>query len=110
MRRRVVITGMGAITPLGHSVQELFQAQLEGRSGVRPITLFNASRFPTTFAAEAKNFDLGRHVLRPERWVHCGANTRFAVAAAQQALEAAGVLDHSGLDRTRLGIYLGTGE
>ena len=54
MRRRVVITGMGAVTPLGHSVGELFQSQVEGRSGVGPITLFNASRFPTTFAAQAR--------------------------------------------------------
>ena len=43
MRKRIVITGMGAITPLGHSVEELFRAQLEGKSGVGPITLFDAS-------------------------------------------------------------------
>ena len=47
MRRRVVITGMGAITPLGHSVDELYEHQLEGQSGVGPITLFDASTFPT---------------------------------------------------------------
>ena len=46
MKRRVVITGMGAITPLGHSVAELYQNQLEGKSGVAPITLFDASKFP----------------------------------------------------------------
>ena len=49
MRRRVVITGMGAITPLGHSVEELFRAQVEGQSGVGPIFHFNARRFPTQF-------------------------------------------------------------
>ena len=58
MRRRVVITGMGAITPLGHSVAELYQSQLEGRSGVGPINLFNARRFPTQFAAQVKDFDV----------------------------------------------------
>ena len=60
MRRRVVITGMGAITPLGHTVAELYRNQLEGKSGVGPITLFDASKFPTTFAAQVKDFDLSR--------------------------------------------------
>src|SRR5438445_7719921 len=58
MKRRVVITGMGAVTPLGHSVGELYQNQLEGKSGVAPITLFDAAKFPTKFAAEVKNFNL----------------------------------------------------
>ena len=49
MRRRVVITGMGVITPLGHRVDRLFRALLEGQSGVGPITHFDASRFPTQF-------------------------------------------------------------
>ena len=49
MRRRVVITGMGAITPLGNSVKELYENQLRGKSGVGPIRLFDASTFPTTF-------------------------------------------------------------
>ena len=50
-QRRVVVTGMGVITPLGHTVRELFRAQIEGRSGVGPITSFDARGFPTTFAA-----------------------------------------------------------
>jgi 3-oxoacyl-[acyl-carrier-protein] synthase II len=110
MRRRVVITGMGAITPLGHSVEELYQSQLEGRSGVGPITLFNAARFPTKFAAQVKDFDLGRHVRGAERWANSGSNSRFAAAAAQQALADAGLLDNPKVDRTRLGVYLGAGE
>ncbi len=65
MRRRVVITGMGAITPLGHSVDAMFNAQLEGRSGVGPIRHFDAKCFPTHFAAEVKDFDLGRFVSNP---------------------------------------------
>ena len=110
MRRRVVITGMGVIAPLGHSVDQLFRAQIEGRSGVGPITLFNASRFPTHIAAEVKGFDLAAYVQHPERYVHSGANTRFAMAAAQQAVASSGLLDSAKLDRSRLGIYLGTGE
>jgi 3-oxoacyl-[acyl-carrier-protein] synthase II len=101
---------MGAITPLGHSVEELFQAQLESRSGVGPITLFNARRFPTQFAAQVKNFDLSRHVRDPGRWENAGNNSRFAAAAAQQALSDAGLLGDSRVDPTRVGVYLGTGE
>src|SRR5438105_1464299 len=109
-RRRVVITGMGAITPLGNSVSQMYEAQLQGHSGVGPITLFNARRFPTQFAAQVKDFDLGRYVKDPQRWNHCGANSRFAAAAAQQALADAGLLDATTIDRTPFGVYLGSGE
>src|SRR5581483_8424302 len=110
MRRRVVITGMGAVTPLGHSVAELYQNQLEGKSGVGPITLFDASTFPTKFAAEVKNLDLGRYFPHPEQWASSGANTHFVLVASQQALKDAGLLDHSKIDPGRCGTYLGAGE
>src|SRR5262249_36219419 len=108
MRRRVVITGMGAVTPLGHSVAELYGNQLEGKSGVDRIRNFDASRFPTTFAAEVKGFDLGRFLPHAERWADCGVNTRFGLAAAKQALEDANLL--AGGTRERFGVYLGNGE
>ncbi len=110
MRRRVVITGMGVITPLGHSVEKLFRALLAGESGVGPITLFDAGRFPTRFAAEVRDFDLGKFVRHPQRWVDAGANSRLAAAAAQQALGDAGLLEDARVDRTRCGVYVGTGE
>src|SRR5947209_18513496 len=110
MRRRIVITSMGAITPLGHNVEDLYQAQLQGRSGIGPITLFNASRFPTKFAAQVNDFDLGQHVKDPAPWTNSGANSRFAAAAAQQALADSGLLDDTKVDRTRCGVYLGAGE
>jgi 3-oxoacyl-[acyl-carrier-protein] synthase II len=110
MRRRVVISGMGVIAPLGHNVKDFYRAQLAGRSGVAPITLFNARHFPTSFAAEVKDFDLSRFVREPERWQNCGDNSKFAAAAAQQALADADLLDKPGTDRTRFGIYLGSGE
>jgi 3-oxoacyl-[acyl-carrier-protein] synthase II len=110
VRRRVVITGMGVISPMGDSVERLFRAQLEGRSGVGPITRFDASTFPTTFAAEVRGFDLGRYLRAPDRWADAGAASQFAAAAAQLTLEDAGLLDPSAGDRTRLGVYLGTGE
>jgi 3-oxoacyl-[acyl-carrier-protein] synthase II len=110
MRKRVVITGMGVITPLGHSVEELFAAQIKGLSGVATIKNFNARRFPTTFAAEVKDFDLAKFVPDCARWQHCGVNSRFSAAATQQALNDAGILGMKNTDPTRSGVYLGCGE
>ena len=110
MRRRVVITGMGAISPLGHSVETLYRGQIEGKSGVGPISLFNATRFPTKIAAQIKAFDLKKYIGDSERWADAGCNSRFAAAAAQQALADAGLLEHDGTGRTRFGVYLGCGE
>src|SRR5258706_15502346 len=110
MRRRIVITGMGAVTPLGHSVAAMMDAQLAGKSGVGPVKQFNARRFPTTFAAELKDFHLERFVKEPSRWQHSGVNSQFAAAAAQQALTDAGVIDLHKIDPTRFGVYLGSGE
>src|SRR5262249_22057855 len=74
------------------------------------ISLFNAKRFPTRIAAQVKEFDLGRYVPDPEHWAACGANTRFSLAAAQQAMTDAGLIDPTSCDRTRFGVYMGTGE
>ena len=82
MRRRVVITGAGMVTPLGHTVEGVWRAMLESKSGVAPITLFDASTFPTKIAAEVKDFDLAQYTEDPDRWEYSGRNTRFAVGAA----------------------------
>jgi 3-oxoacyl-[acyl-carrier-protein] synthase II len=108
--RRVVITGMGAITPLGHSVKELYANQLEGRSGAGPIFRFDGRTFPTNFASQVKDFDLARQVRDPGRFKESGLNTKFAIAAAKQALADASLLDNSKVDRTTIGVYLGSGE
>ncbi len=110
MKRRVVITGMGAVTPLGHSVKDLYEKQLAGQSGVDFIKHFDAGTFPTKFAAELKNFDLKHFVSDTSRWQHAGSNARFAAAASAQALQDANLLDNLKVDRTRLGVYLGCGE
>src|SRR5213079_1916416 len=99
MRRRVVITGMGAVTPLGNSVKELYENQLEGKSGVDFIRNFDAVTFPTKFAAELKGFELDKFVKDSSRWRSAGPNARFAAAAAQMALSDAGVLDSTSVDR-----------
>ncbi|HEV3439280.1 MAG TPA: beta-ketoacyl-[acyl-carrier-protein] synthase family protein, partial [Gemmata sp.] len=110
MRRRVVITGMGVVTPLGHTVSDLFTNQIEGRTAVGPITRFEASTFPTTFASEVKGFELGKFVRETARYQRCGLNTQFALAAGKQAVADAGLLDAAKGDRSRMGVYLGSGE
>src|SRR5262249_26202594 len=110
MRRRVVITGMGAITPLGHNVPDLFRSQLEGRSGVGPLRAFTRQGSPTRFGARVKASAGPRHVKGAQRWTHAGPNSQFAAAAAQQALADADLLEGKNVDRTRIGVYLGSGE
>ncbi|MBP3958662.1 beta-ketoacyl-[acyl-carrier-protein] synthase family protein [Gemmata sp. G18] len=109
MRRRVVITGMGVISPLGHSVAELFAAQVAGRTAVGPIAHFDARTFPTTFASEVTDFDLAKFLPNADQFRNCGVNTKYALAAGRQALLDAGLLEMSG-DRSRIGVYLGSGE
>ena len=109
-RRRVVITGMGVITPLGQNVSDLFQSQIEGQSGVGPIMRFDARTFPTTFASQVKNFDLATYLPNADRWRNSGLNTRFGLAAAKQALEDSGLIDQKSYDPGTIGVYLGSGE
>lgn len=109
MRRRVVVTGMGCITPVGHTVEEMWQTMLAGKSGVGNITLFDASSFPTRFAGEVRNFDLADYVPDPERWQYAGRNTSFVIAAAKQAVEDSAFAEN-GVEPDRVGVYLGSGE
>lgn len=109
MRRRVVVTGIGAITPVGNSAEEMWKALQEGKSGIGPITHFDASGFPTRFAAEVKKFNLDDYVDDAKRFAYAGRNIRFAVGAATQAVKDSGLFD-SAIDPSRFGVYLGAGE
>lgn len=106
---RVVITGVGWITPMGHDVESVWRRLLAGESGIERTTLFDASTFPTTFSAEIKNFKLAEHIPDVGPHKDAGRNTQFALAACLQAWRAAG-LDAEKLDLDRVGIYLGSGE
>lgn len=111
MNRRVVVTGIGMVTPLGRDVASTWNAVCEGRSGVGPITLFDASTFPTQIAAEVKNFSLASYLgAEADRWADYSRNTVFALAAAKQAMDDSQLLDWESLDRSRFGVYLGSGE
>ena len=109
MRRRVVVTGIGAVTPIGNSVETMWESLREARSGIGPITHFDASHFPTKFAAEVKEYDFRQYVDDPGRFEFSGRNIRFAVGAAKQAIDDSGLLEGK-LDPSRFGVYLGAGE
>jgi 3-oxoacyl-[acyl-carrier-protein] synthase II len=109
MRRRVVVTGMGCVNPLGHDVESMWAALLAGRSGVDYTTVFDASKFPTRISAEVKHWDVAQAGLDPEEWKFRARHTRFACGAAIQAMRQAG-LTEGDYEPTRLGVYLGCGE
>ena len=109
MRRRVVVTGIGCITPVGNSVEDMWASLRDGRSGIGDITHFDASNFPTRFAAEVKDFDLGNFTDESERFAYSGRNIHYAIGAAVQAMKDSGLQD-SDIDPARLGVYLGAGE
>jgi 3-oxoacyl-[acyl-carrier-protein] synthase II len=108
--RRVVVTGMGMVTPVGRDLESSWSSLQEGRSGVGRITLFDAETFPTKIAAEARGFDLADYIDDAPRWEEYCRNTKFAIAAATMAIDHSGLEDVKGLDPARFGIYLGSGE
>jgi len=112
MSRRVVITGIGWITPLGFDIDSVWKKLLAADSGVAKTTIFDAETFPTTFSAEVKGFDL-RNFLSPadyERHKTASRQASFALAAARIAWDASSMAKMPNLDKTRIGIYLGGGE
>lgn len=109
MRRRVVITGIGCINPMGHDVESVWNGLKESQSGVDYTTIFDASKFPTKISAEVKNWDISESGEDSGLWKNRGRHSKFAGGAAKQAVESSGILD-SGIEPTRLGVYLGSGE
>ena len=107
MKSRVVVTGVGVVSPFGAGADKLWEALIAGRSGVGPITRFDASEFATRFAAEVKDFDAvqfmdAKDARRLDRFA------QFAWAAARMALEDAG-LDVTKVDGERMGVLIGSG-
>ena len=110
-RRRVVITGLGCVTPVGNTVQDAWESLLAGRSGIGPITHFDASTFSCHIAGEVKDFDIDAYINPKEartmdRFIHLG------IAAAAQAVADAGLPQGDELDdelATRIGCVIGSG-
>ena len=109
--RQVVVTGMGLVTPVGLDVESSWEALREGRGGVGPITRFEAGAFATRIAAELKGFTLSQDLGGDaSRWEGHGRNTKIALAVAAQAVRDSGLFDGGEIDRSRFGVYLGSGE
>lgn len=107
-KRRVVITGLGHVSPVGNDVATGWQNLLAGKSGIAQITRFDASDLACTFAGEVKNFDISQYISakdarRMDVFIHYG------IAAAFQAIADAGVDDVVGLDKARVGVNIGSG-
>lgn len=109
MKRRVVVTGLGCVTPLGSDVETVWKRLLNGESAVDYITRFDTTSFPTKIAAEVKNWDLSEVGEDPKRWENQGLHTQFAVGAAKKAVADSGIMDLN-FDPLRFGVYTGSGE
>ena len=105
--KRVVVTGLGAITPIGNNVQDYWDGLVNGRSGAGPITHFDASLFKTQFACEVKGFNAAEYIDRKEAR-KMDLYTQYAVAVAKQAVSDAG-LDGEAIDKNRVGVVFGAG-
>lgn len=106
--RRVVVTGLGALTPLGNSLQAYWKGLVNGTSGAAPITNFDASKFKTQFACEVKGFDPTAFMDRKEAR-KMDPVSQFAVAAAEEAVRDAGLELKTDAERERAGVVLGSG-
>lgn len=104
---RVVITGMGAITPVGNDVQTFWESLKAGKCGIGPITKFDVSDYKVKLAAEVKDFDVTQYVDKREAR-RMDVNCHFALAAAQQAVDQAG-LKEGNFDPYRTGVIYGSG-
>ena len=104
--RRVVVTGLGAVTPVGNTVKETWEGLIAGKNGIAPITGFDTTGFKAKLGAEVKNFDPAEYldvneILRTDRYA------QFAVAAAQQAMDASGILGT--VEPERFAVRMGSG-
>lgn len=104
--RRVVVTGLGAVTPVGNTVQETWDGLVSGKCGIAPITLFDTTDFKAKLAGEVRGFDPLSCMTRVES-LRTDRNTQFAVAAAREAMEDSGI--EGTVEPDRLAVYLGAG-
>ena len=106
--KRVVVTGLGAVTPLGNSVEETWEGLITGKSGAAPITRFNTEKFKTQFACEVKGFNPDDFGIDRKEARKMDLYCQYAIAAANQAIADSG-LNYEGLDKNRVGVVYGVG-
>ncbi|HLN95277.1 MAG TPA: beta-ketoacyl-ACP synthase II [Flavobacterium sp.] len=105
--RRVVVTGLGALTPIGNSIEEYWDGLVNGRSGAAPITYYDTEKHKTKFACEVKGFDIGQYMDRKEAR-RLDKFAQYAIAASDEAIKDAGItLENS--DKYRIGVIWGAG-
>ncbi len=106
--KRVVVTGLGALTPLGNNVEESWENLKNGKSGAAPITHFDASQFKTQFACEVKGFNATDFGIDRKEARKMDIYTQYAIAAAKMAIEDSG-MDLDTIDKNEIGVVLGVG-
>ncbi len=106
--KRVVVTGLGAITPIGNDVDTTWEAAVAGKSGAAPITHFDASKFKTQFACEVKNFNAADHFDR-RKARQLDLYAQYALVAARQAVADSGMEEAQNLDKNRVGVIIAAG-
>lgn len=114
-KKRVVITGLGLVCPMGHNVETVWSGMLTGKHGFAKTTIFDASTFPSQFCAEVKDYDPSKYIKNPQLHEHSNRGSGFVIGATVEACKQAGIEVESdnpkdGIDRRRMGIYLGAGE
>ena len=105
--KRVVVTGLGAVTPLGNTAEETWEAMLAGKSGAAPITQFDASKFKTQFACEVKGLNINDYIDRKEVR-KLDRYAQLAIVSAIQGVKDAGI-DLEKEDKNRIGVVYGVG-
>lgn len=106
--KRVVVTGLGAVSPLGNTFRETWEAMKNGKSGAAPISLFDTEKFKTKFACEVKNFDPTQYMDRKEAR-KMDRFTHFAMVSADEAVVNSGLTEWDGFDGDRTGVIWGSG-
>ncbi len=108
LRRRIAITGLGIVSPVGNTVQTAWDNLVAGRSGIGPITKFDASTFAARFAGEVRDFDIGEYIPVKEAR-HMDTFIHYGLAASMQAVRDSGLEAATGVDPERIGVMVGSG-
>ncbi|MFY7743077.1 MAG: beta-ketoacyl synthase N-terminal-like domain-containing protein, partial [Flavobacterium sp.] len=105
--KRVVVTGLGALTPIGNSIEEYWDALVNGKSGAAPITYYDTEKHKTKFACEVKNFNIENYIDRKEAR-RMDKFAQYAIAASEEAIKDAGITKDN-VNKHRVGVIWGAG-
>lgn len=106
--KRVVVTGLGALTPIGNNVKEYWESLIAGKSGAAPITYFDPSKFKTQFACEVKNFNVEDYIEKKEAR-KLDQFSQYALVTATQAVDDSNIMNYSAVNLDRIGVIWGSG-